>query len=100
MLCTLRVEPVERGSYLISELLYPGLCYCTDCQKASGSGFIPFMGFASSAVRFSGRTLQYTTKAANGGDAVRNSCPVCGCLVFGGSGGQGQLIYDLRRHAG
>jgi hypothetical protein len=66
------------------EPLYAGLCYCTDCQKASGSGFIPFMGFASSAVRFSGRTLQHTTKAANGGDAVRNSCPVCGSLVFGG----------------
>jgi hypothetical protein len=66
------------------EPLYAGLCYCSDCQKASGSGFIPFMGFASSAVRFSGRTLQYATKAANGRDAVRNSCPVCGSLVFGG----------------
>jgi hypothetical protein len=66
------------------EPLYAGLCYCTDCQKASGSGFIPFVGFASSAVRFSGRTLQYATKAANGGDAVRNFCPVCGSLVFGG----------------
>jgi hypothetical protein len=63
---------------------YAGLCYCTDCQKASGSGFIPFMGFVSSAVRFNGRTLQYTTKAANGGDAVSNSSPVCGSLVFGG----------------
>jgi hypothetical protein len=60
----------------------------------------PAMGFASSAVRFNGRTLQYTTKAANGGDAVRNSCPVCGSLVFGGDGGQGQFIHDLRRHAG
>jgi hypothetical protein len=77
------------------EPLYAGLCSCTDCQKASGSAFIPFMGFASSAVRFNGRTLQYTTKAANGGDAVRNSCPVCGSLVFGGDGGQGQLIHDL-----
>ena len=37
------------------EPLYAGLCYCTDCQKASGSAFIPFMGFASSAVRFNGR---------------------------------------------
>jgi hypothetical protein len=42
------------------------------------------MGFASSVVRFGGRTLQFATKAANGGDAVRNSCPVCGSLVFGG----------------
>jgi len=30
------------------EPLFTGHCYCTDCQKASGSGFIPFMGFAAS----------------------------------------------------
>jgi hypothetical protein len=61
-----------------------GHCYCADCRKASGSGFIPFMGFPSSAVRFSGEALQFTSKAASGGDAVRNSCLVCGGLVFGG----------------
>jgi hypothetical protein len=66
------------------EPLYAGHCYCADCRKASGSGFVPFMGFASNAVRFSGRTRMFTSKAANGGDAVRNSCPVCGGLVFGG----------------
>jgi len=70
------------------EPLYAGHCYCADCRKASGSGFIPFMGFASGAVRFSGRTLLFASKAANGGDAVRNSCPVCGGLVFGGEVGK------------
>jgi hypothetical protein len=70
------------------EPLYAGLCYCTDCQKASGSGFIPFMGFASSAVRFSGETLKFTSKSANGRAAVRNTCPVCGSLVFGGVAGK------------
>ena len=70
------------------EPLYAGLCYCTDCQKASGSGFIPFMGFASSVVRFSGETLKFTSKSANGRDAVRNTCPVCGSLVFGGVAGK------------
>jgi hypothetical protein len=64
--------------------IYAGHCYCEDCRKASGSGFIPFMGFASSAVTFSGETLMYATTAANGREAVRNSCPVCGGLVFGG----------------
>jgi len=66
------------------EPLYAGHCYCADCQKASGSGFIPFMGFASSAVRFSGATREFRSKAANGEDAVRNSCPICSSLVFGG----------------
>ncbi len=64
--------------------LYAGHCYCGDCQKASGSGFVPFMGFASSAVRFSGPARQFISKAARGGDAVRNFCPTCGGLVFGG----------------
>jgi hypothetical protein len=66
------------------EPLYTGHCYCEDCRKASGSGFVPYRGFASCAVRFYGETLSFTSKAANGGDAVRNSCPICGSLVFGG----------------
>ena len=64
--------------------LFAGLCYCADCRKASGSGFIPFMGFASTAVRFSGETRQFRSKSFRGTDAVRNFCPACGGLVFGG----------------
>jgi hypothetical protein len=64
-----------------------GHCYCADCRKASGAGFIPFMAFRSDAVRFSGATRQFACKAASGRDAVRNSCPVCGGLVFGGTVG-------------
>ena len=29
-------------------------------------------------------SLEFRSKAASGGDAVRNSCAVCGGLVFGG----------------
>ena len=71
----------------VGEPTLMGHCYCADCRKASGSGFIPFMGFAASAVRFSGETLQFRSKAFRGGEAVRNSCPVCGGLVFGGEVG-------------
>jgi hypothetical protein len=67
---------------------YMGHCYCEDCRKASGSGFIPFIGFAADAVRFTGKTLQFSSMAANGNTAVRNSCPVCGSLVFGGELGK------------
>jgi hypothetical protein len=70
------------------EPAYCGHCYCGDCRKASGSGFVPFMGFAASAVRFSGETRVFTSKAASGGNADRNFCPVCGGLVFGGIVGQ------------
>jgi hypothetical protein len=69
------------------EPLYAGHCYCVDCRKASGSGFVPFIGFARGAVSFSGQSLNYRSKAASGTDAVRNFCPVCGGLVFGGEVG-------------
>lgn len=46
------------------------------------------MGFPADAVRFSGQTRQFISKAARGGDAVRNFCPVCGGLVFGGEVGK------------
>jgi len=61
-----------------------GHCYCGDCQKASGSGFIPFMGFSAGALRFSGPSRPFASPAANGGVATRNSCPHCNSLVFGG----------------
>jgi hypothetical protein len=64
-----------------------GHCYCGDCRKASGSGFIPFMGFPAEAVRFSGESVAFISKSARGTDATRNSCPVCGGLVFGGARG-------------
>ena len=63
---------------------YSGYCYCADCRKASGSAFVPFMGYPSSALRFSGETRTFTSNAARGRDSVRNFCPVCGSLVFGG----------------
>jgi len=66
------------------EPIYAGHCYCADCRKASGSGFIPFMGFASEKVRFSGETLLIRSTSFRGGEAVRNRCAVCGSLVFGG----------------
>jgi len=65
-----------------------GYCFCGDCRKASGSGFIPFMGFPASAVSFTGETLQHRSPSARGTEAVRNSCPVCGGLVFGGDVGK------------
>lgn len=67
---------------------YMGLCCCGDCRKASGSGFIPFMGFPASALTITGPTRQYRSRAFRGGVSTRNSCPTCGGLVFGGEHGQ------------
>jgi hypothetical protein len=72
---------------------YMGHCYCEDCRKASGSGFIPFMGFNSAVVRVTGESLKFASTAANGNTAVRNSCPVCGSLVFGGEVGKDASLH-------
>lgn len=68
--------------------LYQGCCYCQDCRKASGAGFIPYMGFAASQVAFTGEARQFVTRAASGGPSIRNFCPRCGSLVFGGAVGE------------
>ncbi len=65
-----------------------GHCYCADCRRASGSGFIPFMGFSSDALTFSGETRVFLSRSARGGEAARNACPICFSLVFGGVVGQ------------
>jgi hypothetical protein len=70
------------------EPLFAGYCFCADCRKASGSGGIPFMGFASAAVRISGPKRQFQCKSIKGTDAVPNFCPTCGGLVFGGEFGK------------
>jgi hypothetical protein len=61
-----------------------GYCFCEDCRKASGSGFIPFMGFRADQLSFTGKTVEFSSPSIRGTPAVRNSCPVCGGLVFGG----------------
>lgn len=67
---------------------FMGLCCCADCRKASGSGFIPFISVDAAAVTFTGEARQYRSPAFRGGEAVRNYCPTCGGLVFGGEVGK------------
>lgn len=67
---------------------HQGYCFCRDCRKASGSGFIPFLSFSASSVRFRGATKLSCSKSIRGTDAVRNRCASCGGLVFGGIVGE------------
>src|SRR5689334_19420272 len=61
-----------------------GFCFCRDCQRASGSGFIPFMNFPAETVRIAGPSVANEATSARGTPAHRNRCPDCGSLVFGG----------------
>lgn len=67
---------------------FSGHCNCADCRKASGSGFIPFMSYPADRLSFRGEPRQYRSIAFRGGEAVRNFCPECGGLVFGGLVGE------------
>jgi hypothetical protein len=48
----------------VGESTGSGHCYCGDCRRASGSGFVPFMGFTADSVRFTGEARQFHSKAA------------------------------------
>lgn len=74
--------------------VYAGYCCCDDCRKASGSGFIPFMGFPAERIAFTGDTKQSIARSARGGDATRNHCKHCHSLVFGGELGRSET-YTL-----
>ena len=70
------------------EPMFAGYCCCDDCQKASGSGFVPFMGFAANAIAITGAVLQHRMTHKDGRESVRDSCAVCGSLVYGGVVGE------------
>lgn len=66
------------------EPLFAGYCCCDDCQKASGSGFIPFIGFPAAMLHISGTAHMHALKLRNGREAARNFCAECHSLVYGG----------------
>jgi len=70
------------------EPAYAGLCCCSDCRRASGAGFVGFMGFAARAVTITGEALVHSHALADGRVADRNRCARCGSLVYGGIVGQ------------
>jgi hypothetical protein len=61
-----------------------GLCFCADCRKASGSGYIPFAVFTSESLHITGPMISHSWPSQSGRDAIRNSCAICAGLVFGG----------------
>jgi hypothetical protein len=62
------------------------LCYCRDCQRASGTGHVPVMGARRAQLRITGTTASYAVRADSGQRAIRHFCRICGSLLFGSSG--------------
>lgn len=58
--------------------VFAGHCQCIDCKKSTGTGHATIGAFPESAVKITGKTKSYASKADNGGTATRDFCPNCG----------------------
>ena len=63
---------------------FAGYCFCNDCRRQSGSGYIGFMGYDPAAITITGAVLTHSHKLSDGRVADRNHCAACWSLVFGG----------------
>lgn len=68
------------------------LCYCRDCQRTSGAGHLPILGFARTAVRVRGVTKAFETAGASGATTRRNFCVECGTMVLGEPGSHPEYV--------
>jgi hypothetical protein len=59
------------------------LCFCRDCQRASGGGHVPIIGVAKSCFEVTGEPALYSCKGGSGKPTERNFCPDCGSLLYG-----------------
>jgi len=62
--------------------LFALVCYCVDCQRASGAGHVPILGVAKADFAVSGRTVAFRSPGGSGQMAVRNHCALCRSLMF------------------
>lgn len=75
-----------------AEPLFAGHCYCTVCQKASGTDKNSAIAFPEDAFRLTGNITEYTVTADNGNDSTRGFCPTCGDPITGYSTGMAGMI--------
>lgn len=62
--------------------VFSGNCHCKDCQRSSGSAFIPAMIFPDKSVVISGEVKYFESKADSGDVHKRGFCPNCGSQLF------------------
>ncbi len=73
-----KVRYASRGAPLFSLI-----CYCRDCQKASGTAGVPVMGVPKAEFEVSGATRTTRTPGGSGKAGIRHFCAECGSLLFG-----------------
>ncbi|RLA19770.1 MAG: aldehyde-activating protein [Gammaproteobacteria bacterium] len=58
-----------------------GNCHCRDCQKLSGSAYIPVVAFLEENVKITGEVKYYAKKGDSGLTAYEGFCPNCGSRI-------------------
>ena len=57
-------------------------CHCSDCRKASGSGYAPIIFVQKDAVKLHGEVRFYGVRGSSGKMVERGFCPNCGSPVI------------------
>lgn len=65
------------------EPLFEAICCCEQCQRATGSGHLPFIGVPSAEIEVQGETRSFTTRTGHRGPVTLHFCPTCGSHVLG-----------------
>ena len=65
------------------EVAMAGSCHCSNCKKASGSGYAPTLFVPESSVKITGEVKYHESTGSSGTKAKRGFCPNCGSQLFG-----------------
>lgn len=64
------------------EPLFAGNCHCRDCQRSSGSAYVPAILFPETAVSVVGQAKYFETISDSGSIHKRGFCSNCGSQLF------------------
>ncbi len=60
------------------------LCHCRDCQRASGSAYVPVVVVPAKGFKITkGEPVYFLSERLKGGHNKRGFCGVCGARLFG-----------------
>jgi len=78
-----------------AEPILAGHCYCTVCQRASGTDKNSAVASPEDAFRLTGGITEYTVEADSGNTSTRGFCPTCGDPITGyGTGMAGMVMVS------
>ncbi len=60
-----------------------GLCHCRTCQRATGSGYFPFLFLVEDDLEITGDVTEFASIGSSGKQIKRAFCKTCGTTLFG-----------------